>query len=398
MTVETPHYPFAQRVQQVPKSFIREILKVTSNPGIVSFAGGLPNPALFPMQELEDCAAKVFQKRGAQVLQYSETEGYYPLREYIAARYLQKFGLTISPEQILITSGSQQALDLLGKVFLNAGDKVLLERPTYLGALQCLSLFQAKFEEVTLNSDGVDPDELEEKMFDCNPKLFYCIPNYQNPTGLHYSEEKRKLIAGIAARYPAMVIEDDPYGDISFSNHQPLPIYSYLPEKTILLGSFSKTVAPGLRVGWMVADKDIIRKATIMKQASDLHSNNLSQHILYEFLSTYDLDHHVSKIVKHYKYQRDVMLSCIEEYFPENVQYNRPEGGMFTWLTLPSTTNAREFLKKAMEQDVIFVPGDSFYASSPDLQTLRLNFSNVNDTTMRNALRKLGTILEYTNW
>ncbi|WP_207422664.1 PLP-dependent aminotransferase family protein [Desertivirga brevis] len=398
MTVETPHYQFAERVQQVPQSFIREILKVTSKPNIVSFAGGLPNPSLFPVQELENCAAKVFQKRGAQVLQYSETEGYYPLREYIAARYHQKFGLNISVDQILITSGSQQALDLLGKVFLDAGDKVLLERPTYLGALQSLSLFQAQFEEVTLHNDGVDPDEFEEKMFNCNPKLFYCIPNFQNPTGLHYSEEKRRMVAEISSRYPAMIIEDDPYGDISFSDKKALPIYAHLPEKTILLGSFSKTVAPGLRVGWMVAHRDIIRKATIMKQASDLHSNNLSQHILFEFLSTYDLDQQVFKIVKQYKYQRDVMLSCIEEYFPENVQYNRPEGGMFTWLSLPSTTHARDFLAKAIEQNVIFVPGDSFYASSPDPQTLRLNFSNVSDTAMREALRKLGTILEYTNW
>ena len=395
MIVKTPQQQFAERVQKVPQSFIREILKVTSNPEMVSFAGGLPNPALFPLQELEECAAHVFRNQGMKVLQYAETEGYYPLREYIAGRYDQKFGLKISPEQILITSGSQQALDLLGKVFLDAGDNVLLERPTYLGALQCLSLFQASFSEVELQKDGIDIDEFEEKMFDHNPKIFYCIPNFQNPTGLQYSERKKEDIAKIADKYSTLIIEDDPYGDISFTQKQTKPIYSYLPDKTVLLGSFSKTVAPGLRIGWMVANKEIIRKATIMKQATDLHSNNLSQYILFEYLNRFNLDKHISKIVKRYKYQRDVMMSSLEEYFPENVSYNRPGGGMFTWLRLPEGISARELLKKAIEQNVIFVPGDTFYASAPDMQTLRLNFSNVEDKTMREALRKLGMILEY---
>ena len=398
MTVKTERQIFAERVQQVPQSFIREILKVTANPDMVSFAGGLPNPSLFPLNEMEECAGLVFQKRGRQVLQYSETEGYYPLREFIAQRYQQKFGLNISPQQILITNGSQQALDLLGKVFLDAGDTVLMERPTYLGALQSFSVFQPRFSEVSLQNDGIDLDEFEERMFDSSPKLFYCIPNFQNPTGLQYSIEKRKRVAEIALHYSSYIIEDDPYGDISFTgNHLP-PIYSYLPERTILLGSFSKTVAPGLRIGWMAAPLEIIRKATVMKQASDLHSNNLSQHILYEYLCNYDLDTHISKIINAYRFQRNVMMSCLEEYFPEDISYTRPNGGMFTWLNLPENITARQFLEKAMEQNVIFVPGDSFYAGKPDPHTLRLNFSNVDESVMRQALRKLGTVLELARW
>ncbi len=393
MKTKTTSTLFADRVNHVPQSFIREILKVASNPAITSFAGGLPNPAFFPVKELELCAAQVFQQEGMQALQYTSTEGYYPLREFIAHRYRQRYGLDIPPEQILITNGSQQALDLIGKVFINPGDQVLLERPTYLGALQCLSMFQPKFQEVRLNADGIDIDDLEDQLWSNPIKLFYSIPNFQNPTGIRYSKEIREQAMQVLSRYNTLIIEDDPYGDIFFDGEELQPLYRYMPEKTILLGSFSKTIAPGLRLGWMVANEEIIRKATIMKQASDLHSGNLTQHILYRFLTAYSLDMHIKKIQDTYRFQRDTMMSCLKQYFPSTIHYTHPQGGMFAWITLPEEISARELLEKAVEQKIIFVPGDAFYASNPDTQTLRLNYSNVEESAMRKAMNTLGGLV-----
>lgn len=390
MKTETTGSLFADRVNNVPQSFIREILKVASNPAITSFAGGLPNPAFFPVKELELCAARVFQQQGMQALQYTSTEGYLPLREFISQRYRQRYKLDIPPEQILITNGSQQALDLIGKIFINPGDHVLMERPTYLGALQCLSMFQPAFQEVTLNADGIDVEDLEEQLWSHPIKLFYSIPNFQNPTGIRYSAPIREQAMQVLSRYNTIVIEDDPYGDIFFDGEELPPLYSYMPEKTILLGSFSKTIAPGLRLGWMVANEEITRKATIMKQASDLHSGNLTQHILHQFLTDYPIDMHIKKIQDTYRFQRDTMISCLKQYFPSTVQYTHPQGGMFAWVTLPEEITARELLAKAIEQDIIFVPGDAFYASNPDTQTLRLNYSNVEEATMRKAMNTLG--------
>ena len=390
MKTKTTEDLFADRVANVPQSFIREILKVASNPAITSFAGGLPNPSFFPVKELEQCASRVFRQQGMQALQYASTEGYYPLREFISERYRQRYNLDIPPEQILITNGSQQALDLIGKIFINPGDHVLLERPTYLGALQCLSMFQPIFQEVQLNADGIDIGDLEDQLWSNPIKLFYGIPNFQNPTGIRYSADVRRQAADILSRYNTYVIEDDPYGDIFFDETELPPLYAYMPEKTILLGSFSKTIAPGMRLGWMVANPEIIRKATIMKQASDLHSGNLTQYILHEFLTMYSMDAHIRKIQDTYRFQRDTMISCLKQYFPATVEYTYPQGGIFTWVTLPEEITARELLAKAIEQNIIFVPGDSFYASNPDTQTLRLNYSNVEEATMRKAMNTLG--------
>lgn len=383
---------YADRVGNVPQSFIREVLKVASNPGIISFAGGLPNPSFFPVKKLEECAVAVFRQKGKQLLQYATTEGYYPLREFIANRYRQQDQLDISPEQILITNGSQQALDIVGKLFINPGDQVLLERPTYLGALQCFSVFQPDFKEVTLQEDGVDIDGLSTSLAENKIKLFYCIPNFQNPTGIRYAQKKRKEATSLLGNYDTIVVEDDPYGDICFSNEKLRPLYSYLPDQTILLGSFSKTIAPGLRVGWMVANEDIIRKAAILKQASDLHSGNLPQYILHEFLTKHKVQDHLFVIRQQYEKQKEIMMNCLDHYFSSSVHYTRPEGGMFTWLTLPGKITARKLLEKALLKNIIFVPGDSFYVSSPDTQTLRLNYSNVEETTMRKAMHTLGEL------
>jgi 2-aminoadipate transaminase len=392
-TLTTQQHIFADRVSNVPLSFLREILKVASNPGMTSFAGGLPNPNFFPVTELEQSAVNVFQKNGMEALQYSATEGYLPLREYISERYWSKFNLNVPPEQILITNGSQQALDLLGKIFINPGDKVVVERPSYLGALQCLSVFQPDIKEVTLNEDGIDTVELENTLATNDIRLLYCIPNFQNPTGISYSLETRKTVTSALGNYPTVLIEDDPYGDIAFTDTVLPPMYSMLPDQTVLLGSFSKIVSPGMRLGWMVANPEIIRKATIMKQACDLHTSNLTQRILFEFLTNYDLEKHISKIKHAYKAQRDVMLNGLNSYFPFSVNYTRPEGGMFTWVTLPNHITARGLLEKALLENIIFVPGDTFYASNPHKHTLRMNFSNVEPKKMDEAMQTLGRLV-----
>lgn len=393
-TSTSQQYNYAKRVQNVPQSFVREILKVASNPQIVSFAGGLPNPALFPVDELAKCSANVFQKFGRQALQYASTEGLYPLREFIANRYKQRHNLDISPEQILITNGSQQALDLIAKLFINPGDKVAVERPGYLGALQCFSMFQADIMEAGLENDGINTQQLDDLLSSNPVKFFYGIPNFQNPTGISYTEEKRRETARILARHGTLFIEDDPYGEISFGDKKTLaPVFSHLAGQTILLGSFSKIIAPGLRLGWMIASPDIIRKATILKQASDLHSGNLTQHILYEFLANYDLDKHIGRIKLQYEQQCKLMLEALHHYFPFSVNYTRPLGGMFCWLTLPQGITARELLQRALKEDIIFVPGDTFYARNADSQTLRLNFSNVAEDAMEKGLRKLAGLI-----
>jgi 2-aminoadipate transaminase len=360
---------------------------------ITSFAGGLPNPDLFPVDELKVCTEAVFNKYGTRALQYTTTEGLLALRELIAQRYKQRFNLEISIEQILITNGSQQALDLIGKLFVDKGDAILMERPGYLGALQCFSMYEADICQIALNSDGLDTEELESKLRYRSPKLLYAIPNFQNPTGLSYSIENRRRVAELLSESGTLLVEDDPYGEISFSEKQMMPLYSYIPDHTILLGSFSKIIAPGLRIGWMIANPEIIRRATILKQASDLHSCNLSQFILAEYMSNYNLDKHIDKIKKAYSSQCEAMLEALHCYFPFSVSYTRPKGGMFCWLRLPEGKNARTLLAEALKQNIIFVPGDTFYAADPDYQTLRLNFSNLGQQTMVKALETLGGLL-----
>lgn len=393
MNLQPRQSPFATRANNVSQSFIREILKVASNPEIISFAGGLPNPEFFPVKDLESCAASVFQKYGIRALQYADTEGYLPLRSFIAERYRERYNLKISPEQILITTGSQQALDIIGKLFINPGDNVMIERPSYLGAIQCFSMFEPQFVEIELGKDGLNAEELESKLEGNANKLIYTIPNFQNPTGRSYSYNNRKIITDILSKHSTLIVEDDPYGEIAFTDRVTPPLYSFLPEQTILLGSFSKIIAPGLRVGWMVANADIIRKATVMKQASDLHTSNLSQYILHEYLQNYDLKSHIEKINIGYQSQRDIMMECLADYFQGTVSYTKPEGGLFAWLTLPQHISSRVLLDRALKKKIIFVPGDPFYVSKKDTQTLRLNFSNVEGDVMKEALYTLAKLI-----
>lgn len=384
---------YSERMAKVKKSFIREILKVTADPSVISFAGGLPNPISFPQQALADAAQKVLQDDGANVLQYSTTEGYLPLRQFIADRYFKRFGLIVDPEEILITNGSQQGLDLLGKVFLDKGDTVLLERPAYLGAIQALSIFEPEFYSVGLRDDGVDIIELEEQLKTRRPKIFYAVPNFQNPSGLSYSIENRKKTAELLAASDTILIEDDPYGELRFSGENAPSMKNFNYGGTVLLGSFSKIVSPAMRLGWICAEKGIMERLIVAKQAADLHSNYFSQRVLFQYLADNDLDGHISKIKCLYKIQSDCMVTMIRKYFPNITQCTKPEGGMFMWVTLPAGVSSLKLFDLASKRNVAFVPGDPFYTDKTDTNTFRLNYTNADERMIEEGIRRLASAI-----
>lgn len=379
---------FADRMNNIHESFVREILKVTEDLNIISFAGGLPNPKSFPVKEIEEAVSQVLSIKGEEILQYSTTEGYKPLREYIAQRYL-KNGLKVDADEILITNGSQQGIDLTGKVFLNKGDNVLLENPTYLAAIQSFRLLEAEFKSLPLLEDGVDIDVLIKVLDEDAIKLFYSVTNFQNPTGITYSREKRKKVAEILQDRDTVFVEDNPYGEIRFLGKDVPPVKSYL-EDGVLFGSFSKIVSPGMRLGWIVAPEEVMEKLVIAKQASDLHSNYFTQRVVYQYLTDNDVDKHIQKIREMYRRQRNLMVEMIEEHFPEEVEYTKPEGGMFLWITLPEGLSSMELFELAIEENVAFVPGKAFFADGSGDNTLRLNFSNSDEEKIEEGISRLG--------
>jgi 2-aminoadipate transaminase len=385
---------FSNRILTTQKSFIREILKVTENPDVISFAGGLPNSRFFPVKEIKAAASKVLEEDGKNILQYSITEGYLPLREYISKRYLEKKGLKISPDEILITNGSQQCLDLLGKTFLDKGDHVAIERPGYLGTIQAFSMFEPSFHSVPLLDDGIDTVSLERTFGEYRVKMFSAVPNFQNPSGITYSKQKRTELAGILRDYDSIFIEDDAYGELRFMGENLPLVRNYHEENNILLGSFSKIVSPGLRLGWICARKEILEKIIVAKQAADLHSNYFSQRILHRYLIDNDLDEHIRKIRKAYKEQRDLMVSLIEEQFPEEIKCTKPEGGMFLWVTLPENLSSMELFNRAIKENVAFVPGSPFYVGGGGENTLRLNFSNSDRERIETGIKRLAGIIK----
>ncbi|NDV26400.1 PLP-dependent aminotransferase family protein [Desulfovibrio sp. JC010] len=382
---------FADRMSTVHRSFIREILKVTQDPSIISFAGGLPNPELFPVSDLEQAAVKVMRESGPQSMQYSTTEGFEPLRQYIADRYLDKKGIKVSADEILITSGSQQCLDLLGKVFLNAGDNVVIERPGYLGAIQSFSIFQSNFLTVGLESDGPDLAELEKVLDENEARMFYAVTNFQNPSGLTYSADKRQGVADILKDRDILFVEDDPYGELRFMGDFEKPVVrGYLEENGILLGSFSKVAAPGFRLGWMVCPTDVRDKLIIAKQASDLHTSTFAQRVMHQYVTDNPLDDHIEKIRECYGNQRAAMVRAIDEYFPAEAEVTRPEGGMFLWVTLPEGMSSMDLFDEAIKNKVAFVPGRPFYVDGSGENTFRLNFSNSNEEQIAEGIKRLG--------
>lgn len=386
-------YSFAKRMEKTPKSFIREILKVTENPEIISFAGGLPNPELIDVGGIAKAAEEVFKEDGQTALQYSTTEGYLPLRQFIVDRYKKRLGLEISCDEVLITNGSQQCLDLIGKIFINPEDRVAIERPGYLGVIQSFSLYEPVFVPIDLNDDGPDQEAFKAAICGESPKLFYCIPNSQNPSGITYSPERRKMCAEILKQSHTIVVEDDAYGELQFSGNTYLPIKKFLPDQTILTGSFSKILSPGMRLGWVCAPQKIMEQLVIAKQASDLHSNYLSQRIASRYLETNDLDAHIQKIRAAYSRQRDCMINALSEEMPENVTWTCPQGGMFVWVTFLTGLSSMKVFSEALKEQLAVLPGIPFYVDGRGTDTLRLNFSNSSPERITEGIKRLGRVI-----
>ena len=365
---------FAQRTNNVKSSEIRKILAATQNENMISFAGGLPAPWLFPEKELEFAAQTAIQKHGKKLLQYSVSQGLPELREYIAHRMKRKTGVELTPEEILITSGSQQGLDLIGRIFLEPQKNLYLEKPVFSGALQTFSFWQPVMHGIDLLADGPDLALLAHKLDRNGPGLFYFIPNFQNPSSLSYSRTTREKLSRLAADKNLLLVEDDPYGDLRYTNEDIPPVIS-LHKNTIYLGSFSKIVAPGLRIGWLTAPKNIMEKLLIAKQATDLHTGSLAQGVLLQYLKNNDLDCHIEKMKKAYSANCKTMCDTLTVEFPE-ITFSKPEGGMFVWCQLPPGINAMEFSQKALQKGVAVVTGNAFYFDGKGPECIRLNFSN----------------------
>ncbi|MBN2214051.1 MAG: PLP-dependent aminotransferase family protein [Bacteroidales bacterium] len=373
----------------IRSSFLREILDIAGMSGIISFAGGLPNPDLFPVSQIRIALDQVMSDGGKSTLQYSGSQGYLPLREWIAGRYYKRFGIKVAPDNILITNGSQQALDLAGKLFLDPGDCILMEKPSYIGAIQAFSAYDIKMEQISLEHDGISITELKEKCRRCNPKFLYGIPNYQNPSGISYSEGKRLLLAEWLRTKKLPFIEDDPYSEIYFTKTNGIPVSFLLPEQCILTGSFSKMISPGIRTGWMLVPDKLKSYLLKAKQAADLHTNNIVQQLIYRFLVDNDVDMHLDRIRIHYHQQKETMLMLARHFLPQRTRFTNPDGGMFIWATLPDEFDTTELVKYAISEKVIFVPGKTFYVNGEGNHSMRLNFTSSSPDEMEDGMKRL---------
>lgn len=386
---------YSDRMEGIKASEIREILKLTERAEIISFAGGLPAPELFPIEEMKVVAVKVLNEMGAQALQYSATEGYNPLREKIAKR-MEKMGIQTERDNILITSGSQQGLDFAGKVFLNPGDYVVCESPSYLGAINAFKAYQCQFIEVETDDNGMIIEDLERKLENhSNVKMIYVIPDFQNPSGRSWNLERRKELLRVAKRFNLPILEDNPYGELRFEGEM-LPSIKSMDDdgRVIFLGTFSKTFSPGLRIGWVCAKEDVLQKFITVKQGADLQSSSMSQRELDVYLELYDLDLHVEKIRNVYKRRRDVMLDAIKREFPVEVTCTYPEGGLFTWCVMPDYLNARVLMEAAILRNVAFVPGGSFFPNGGRENTFRMNYSNMPEDKIIEGVKRIGEVLK----
>ncbi|GAB2887166.1 PLP-dependent aminotransferase family protein [Paraburkholderia jirisanensis] len=384
-------WQLSERARKLTSSAIREILKVTERPEVISFAGGLPSPATFPAQQMRAASDRILRDAPGAALQYSATEGYLPLREWVAARY-SVGGVQIRTSQVLITTGSQQALDLLGKVLVCPQSPVLVETPTYLGALQSFSMYEPNYVQVPTDESGLIPAGLTPELT-AGARLLYAQPNFQNPTGRRLPVERRRELAAFAQRAAFPVIEDDPYGALDYRG-EPLPtLLSMAPEHIVHLGSFSKVLAPGLRVGYIVAPEPLHFKLVQAKQASDLHTPSFTQRIVHEVVKDGFLDTHVPQIRTLYRDQCEAMLTALAREMPEGVSWNRPEGGMFIWVQLPAAIDSMKLLEQAIAQNVAFVPGAPFFADDAQLNTLRLSFVTVPPAKIDEGIARLAALI-----
>lgn len=401
--MKTPwEYRYAQRTQRMESSAIRELLKYTEKPDLISFAGGLPAPDVFPVKEFGAACERVLREQGAMALQYGTTEGYLPLREMIA-RHSARYGIKITPENVLITSGSQQALDLLGKILIDPGDRILVESPTYLAAIQAWNSYGAEFITVPMDDDGMNTDYLEEALR-AGPKFIYVLPNFQNPTGVTLSLERRSKLIELADQYGVPIVEDDPYGQLRYEGEH-LPSIVVLDSQfrddgtpcyrgnVIYLSTFSKTLAPGLRLGWVVAPPEVISKLVQAKQGADLHTSTFTQIVAHEVSRGGFLDRHIHLIREVYGKRRDIMLAAMDRHFPPEVNWTYPQGGLFLWGTLPSYMDAKDLLKTCLDKKVAFVPGEPFHPTGGGKNTMRINFSNASHEEIQTGIQRLGVAI-----
>ena len=378
------------------------IIKIHGKSDVISFAGGMPAPEVFPIEKFKEACLTVLDQNGPASLQYGSTDGYVPLREMIA-RYSARYGINVTIDNILITSGSQQALDLLGKILINPGDRVLVESPTYVGALQAWRAYGAEFVPVPTDEDGMMTSKLE-ACLRAGPKFIYALPNFQNPTGSTLAYDRRLKLIELAENYGVPIVEDDPYGQLRFEGEN-LPAIEVLDSQTrsqedcysgnvIYLSTFSKTLAPGIRLAWVIAPPPVITQLIHAKQGTDLHTSTFNQMVAYEVAKDGFLYEHAKLIRKTYKERRDVMLDTLSEYMPEGVSWTHPKGGLFLWVTLPDCLNCQDLFKDAVAEKVAFVPGDSFYAEGGGFNTMRLNFSNACPEKINEGIFRLSNVLK----
>lgn len=389
-------FKYANRMSYLKASEIRELLKITEKPEVISFAGGLPANELFPVDEIMEVNRRVLTEDGASALQYTTTEGYAPLRKWIADRMNATRGTDFDADNIMITHGSQQALDLTGKVFLDEGDVVLCETPTYLAAISAFRAYGCRFKEVPTDESGMLPDALEQ-IIEAAPrvKFIYAIPDFQNPTGRSWSLERRKQTALIAEKYKIAVLEDNPYGELRFEGEELPSLKSFDRTGCVLCaGTFSKIFCPGYRVGWIAGDKKAIANYVLVKQGADLQCNTLAQREICKYLEVFDIDRHIEKIREVYKKRRDLTVRMMEAEFPEEVSFTRPYGGLFAWVELPSHIDARDVLLKCLEKNVAFVPGGSFFPNDRKENTFRINYSNMPEERIAEGIKCIAGVLK----
>lgn len=397
--MQTPwDYRYAQRTQRMKASAIRELLKFAEQPDMISFGGGFPAAEVFPVEEFKRACTYVLEHKGAESLQYGGTDGYVPLREMIA-RHTSAIGIKVDIDNILITSGSQQALDLLGKIFINRGDRILVESPTYLGALQAWNAYGAEYIAVPADENGMQTDHLEEALR-IGPKFIYVLPNFQNPTGTTLPLERRQKLVELADRYGVPIIEDDPYGQLRYEGED-LPAVELIDSQmrmssgnytgnVIYLSTFSKILAPGLRLAWAIAPKEVIRKLSLAKQGTDLHTSTFTQIVAHEVGQHGFIDRHVKVIQETYRERRNAMLDALEEHMPAGVSWTKPNGGLFLWVTLPEKIDATEMLQEAINEKVAYVPGEFFHPDGSGKNTMRLNFSFCKPEVINEGISRLG--------
>ena len=389
-------FNYSKRVPADGTDAVGTILKAAADPQIISFAGGLPAPELFPVKEMKEAVDRVFAKHGQEAMQYGAAKGVTALRKLIQKHVKDKEDVDAELENVLVTTGSEQVLDLVGKAFVDPGDTVLVEQPTYLCALDVFKTYGANFAGVEMDEQGMKMDALEEALKSHpNTKLIYTVPNFQNPTGRTMALERRKQLAELAAKYDVYVLEDNPYGEIRFAGQHVPAVKSFDQTGHVFyMSTFSKTLAPGFRLGWLVADEDVVNKLTVLKQSADLHTDNLAQYAVVEFLQNNDLDAHVKEISDLYGKRKQLMVDGIKKYFPAGVKYTDPEGGMFLWVEVLGVDDTVALFKECLKHNVAFVPGDPFFAGAAQPGTFRLNYSNAQEDKITAGMKQLGAALQ----